>query len=79
MPRRAAMVQQDIPLFLIPHTVRKGILQFREEVVRIVVRKVNRHRYNVSVHSRSIKRELRPPVPRAGYHEMPPGCERSIA
>jgi hypothetical protein len=73
------MVQQDIPLFLIPHTVRKGILQFREEVVRIVVRKVNRHRYNVSVHSRSIKRELRPPVPRAGFPDISPGCERSIA
>jgi hypothetical protein len=79
MPRRAPLVEPDIPLFLIPHVVRKGILKFREDVVRIVVRKVNRHRYNVSVHSRSIKRELRPPVPRAGYRELPPGYERSTA
>ena len=79
IPRRAAMVQPDIPLFLIPHAVRKGILNFREEVVRIVVRKVNRHRYNVSIHSRSVKRELRPPVPRAGGPDISPGREGSRA
>ncbi len=73
------MVQPDIPLFLIPHTVRRGILEFREEVVRIVVRKVNRHRYNVSVHSRSINRELRPPVRRAGCPDISPSREGSVA
>jgi hypothetical protein len=48
-------------------------------VVRIVVRKVNRHRYNVSVHSRSINRELRPPVRRAGCPDISPNREGSVA
>jgi hypothetical protein len=73
------MVQPDIPLFLIPHTIRKGILKFHEEIVRIVVHKVNRHRYNVSIHSRSIKRELRPVIPRAGYPDFSPDREGSVA
>jgi hypothetical protein len=47
--------------------------------VRIVVHKVNRHRYNVSIHSRSIKRELRPVIPRAGYPDFSPDREGSVA
>ena len=71
MPRRAAHVQPNVPLFLVPHMIHKGIQKFGVEVERIIVRKVGRHYYNISIHSRSIKRELQKAPPRTG---MPAAC-----
>lgn len=69
MPRRAAAVLTKVPLFLVPAIIKKEVKKAGEELVRIVVKKVNRHYYNVSVRTRSINRELRANVPRAGYRE----------
>jgi hypothetical protein len=67
MPRRPAVLTTKVPLFLIPSVVGKKVKEAGEELVRIVVKKVNRHYYNVSVRTRSICRELRAKVPQAGY------------
>lgn len=64
MPRRAAIVHPNVPLFLIPPVIHEAVTNAGEELERIVVRKSNRHFYTVSVRTRSIKRELRPCRPR---------------
>lgn len=66
MPRRPAYVQKHIPLWLIPQIVRDEITRAGEEMFRIVVRKTGRHFFHVATHTRSVKRELRPRVERAG-------------
>jgi len=69
MPRRAAVLTPKVPLFLISAIVKKEVKNAGEELVRIVVKKAGRHYYNISVRTRSISRELRAKVPRAGYRE----------
>ncbi len=69
MPRRAAVVSPKVPLFLIPAIIKNEVKKAGENLVRIVVKKAGRHYYNVSVRTRSISRELRAKVPRAGYRE----------
>lgn len=79
MPRRAAAVERDIPLFLVPHLIRKGICRFGEEVERIIVRKNGSHVYNISIRSRAIKRELRQRVKRAGTQNPPQSSPGGVA
>lgn len=59
MPRRPAEVLENVPLFLIPAAIKKKIKTTGEELVRVVVKKAGRHFYNISIHSRSVNRELR--------------------
>lgn len=59
MPRRPADVLEKVPLFLIPSQIKKAIGKAGEELHHVVVKKAGRHFYNISVHSRSVKRELR--------------------
>jgi len=66
MPRRPAQVLPGIPLFLIPPVIRREIRHAGEELERIVVKKSGRHYYNISIRSRSVNRELRAEVVRAG-------------
>jgi hypothetical protein len=66
MPRRPADVLEKVPLFLIPIQIRKAIKKAGEELHHVVVKKAGRHFYNISVHSRSVKRELRAEPVRAG-------------
>lgn len=66
MPRRPAEILKEVPLYLIPPMIREEIKKAGEELVRIVVKKSSRHFYNISVHTRSLKRELRAGVMRAG-------------
>jgi hypothetical protein len=56
----------EVPLFLIPLVIRQEIKKAGEELERIVVKKSGRHYYNISIRSRSINRELRAGVVRAG-------------
>ena len=58
MPRREAVITPKAPLSLISAIVKKEVKKAGEELVRIVVKKVGRHYYNVSVRTRSISREL---------------------
>lgn len=58
MPRRPAQVVSGVPLFLIPPMIRQEIKRAGEELERIVVKKSGRYYYNISIRSRSVKREL---------------------
>jgi hypothetical protein len=59
MPRRPATIERDIPLFLIPHVVMRGVRTHGEELERVIVKKTCSHFYNISIRTRPIKRELR--------------------
>ncbi|MHB8053263.1 MAG: hypothetical protein ACYDEZ_08290 [Methanoregula sp.] len=69
MPRRPAVVMPRIPLFLILPVLRKELKRAGEELVRIVVRKVKGHYYEISVRTRTVCRALRPAVPQADLSE----------
>ena len=67
MPRRAAVIERDIPLFLIPHIVLRGVRTHGEDLERVIVRKRGSHFYDISIRTRPIKREfrdMRTPPPR---------------
>jgi hypothetical protein len=66
MPRRSAAIIPGIPLFLVDSVVRQELKAAGEELLRIVIRKVRGHLYEISVRTRSICRKLHPPVPQAG-------------
>jgi hypothetical protein len=65
MPRRPAVVTPRIPLFLILPVIRKELKKAGEELVRIVVKKVKGHYYDISVRTRTICHPLQS-VQRAG-------------
>jgi hypothetical protein len=65
MPRRPAVVTPEIPLFLVDPVVRKELKKAGEELVRMVVKKVKGHYYDISVRTRTICHPLQS-VPRAG-------------
>ena len=66
MPRRPPEILSRIPVFLIPSMIRDAITKAGEELVKIVIKKGNHHYYNITIHTRSIKRELRAGVQRTG-------------
>lgn len=74
MPRRPADIQDKVPLFLIPSVVKKEVAKAGEELHHIVVKKAGRHFYNIAIHTRSLKRELKAGVQRAGTPEMSGGA-----
>ena len=57
MRRRAATIERDIPLVLIPHIVMRGVRKHGEDLERVIVRKTRSHFYNVRIRTRPIKRE----------------------
>ena len=59
MSRRPATIERDIPLFLVPHTVVRGVLTHGKERERVIVRRASFHFSNVRFRSRLIKRELK--------------------
>jgi len=59
MPRRPAVIRQDIPLYLVPHLVLQGVRSHGGELERVVVQKTRCHFYTVSIRTRPIKRELK--------------------
>ena len=69
MPRRPAVVMPRIPLFLIASVVNREVKEVGEKLVRIVVRKVKGHYYEISVRTRTVCRALRPAVPQADLSE----------
>lgn len=58
MPRRPAIVTLRIPLFLILPFLRRELKRAGEELVRIVVRKVKGHFYDICVNTRGIEHPL---------------------
>jgi len=59
MPRRPAKIERDIPLYLIPDIVKRGVVTHGETLERVIVSKTRNHFYNVSIRTRRVKRELR--------------------
>jgi hypothetical protein len=59
MPRRPATIERDIPLFLVPHIVLRGVRTHGEELERMWVKRASNHFYTVSIRTRPIKRELK--------------------
>ncbi len=57
MPRRPAIIERDIPLFLIPHKAgRRGT--HGDALDRVVVKRGS-HFFTISIRTRPIKRELK--------------------
>jgi hypothetical protein len=79
MPRRAAVVIPDVPLFLIPHILQNGIRIHGEELERVTVKKTFTHVYSMSIRTRSVKRELRPAIPHAKFPAPRSGNRRNPA
>ncbi len=75
MPRRPAIVVQKIPLFLIASVVSREVKEAGGELMRIVVKKVKGHYYDINVRTRSVYRALRPAVPQADVYE----CSAMVA
>jgi hypothetical protein len=59
MPRRPAKIERDIPLYLIPDIVKRGVVTHGETLERVIVSKTGNHFYNISIRTRPVKRELR--------------------
>jgi hypothetical protein len=59
MPRRPAKIERDIPLYLIPDIVKRGVVTHGQTLERVIVSKTGNHFYNVSIRTRRVKRELR--------------------
>jgi hypothetical protein len=59
MPRRPAKIERDIPLYLIPDIVKRGVVTHGQTLERVIVSKTGNHFYNVSIRTRPVKRELR--------------------
>jgi len=59
MPRRPPEIEPDIPLYLIPHIVARGFKRHGGDVETIIVEKTHRHFYNISIRTRSIRKELK--------------------
>ena len=70
MPRRLAIIVPRISLFLITTIAGREVKKAGEELMRIVVKKAKGHYYNVSIRTRSVNRELRASVPRAGIPDI---------
>jgi hypothetical protein len=58
MPRRPAIIEPDIPLYLIPHIVMRGVRRHGEGLERIDVCRTRCHFYNISIRTKPVKREL---------------------
>ena len=60
MTARRSTRETEIPLYLIPHVIARQIKERGDDVYRISVKRTHWHHYNVSVRTRSLKRELQP-------------------
>jgi len=59
MPRRPDFVERDIPLYLVPHVIMRGVKALDDDLERVLVKKTHSHFYNVTIRTRSQKREYR--------------------
>jgi hypothetical protein len=73
MPRRPAKIERDIPLYLIPDIVKRGVVTHGETLERVIVSKTGNHFYNVSIRTRRVKRELRSAWSRPGTRQCRKG------
>lgn len=59
IPRRHPLVRSRVPLRLVTPLIKVEMKKAGEYLERIVIRKSGLHFFNISIHTRSVKRELR--------------------
>jgi hypothetical protein len=59
MPRRPAKIERDIPLWLIPGFVKRGVSIHGERLKRLIVWESRSHFYNISIRTKPIRKERR--------------------
>jgi len=59
MPRRAPEIECDIPLYLVPHIVARGIRKNGDEIEQVIIKKTHRHFYDISIRTRPVRKEFR--------------------
>ncbi|MDD4137700.1 MAG: hypothetical protein PHT99_07415 [Methanoregula sp.] len=81
MARDRSNDRVDIPLFLLPQIVKEHVLNVGDRIYRISVKRTHWHRYNVSVRTKSLPRELAPPCVTGGLPDpaLAPGAPGSAA
>ena len=60
MPKPKSVTAGEIPLYLLPRAIALQVNRMGDSVYRISVKRTHWHHYNVSVRTKSIRRELRP-------------------
>ena len=60
MPRRQPHVVDGVPLWLIAPAIKQRVAIDGDELERIVVKRAAHHHFNISIHTRPVKRELQP-------------------
>jgi hypothetical protein len=78
MPRRPAKIERDIPLYLIPDIVKRGVVTHGETLERVIVSKTGNHFYNISIRTRPVKRELRSSWARSRLRERCQGAAEDL-
>jgi hypothetical protein len=61
MPRKRLNEVKEIPLHLLPVAIARQIRKTGDRIYRISVKRTHWHRYNLSVRTRTVPRELAPP------------------
>jgi hypothetical protein len=59
MPRRPAEIEYDIPLYLVPHIVARGIRKHGDTIEQVIIKTTHRHFYNVSIRTRPVRKEFK--------------------
>jgi len=60
MTKSKLLEADEVPLYLLPKTIADQLRTFGDSVYRISVKRTHWHHYNVSVRTKSVRRELRP-------------------
>jgi len=66
MPRRPAKIERDIPLWLIPGMVKRGVSVHGVRLKRVIVWESRSHFYNISIRTKPIRKERRGAITRCG-------------
>jgi hypothetical protein len=59
MPWRQAAIKPDVPLYTVPHIVKRGVQRHGEELERIIVSRTRCRFCNSSIRTKPVKRELK--------------------
>jgi hypothetical protein len=61
----------DIPLYLIPHFVARGIRKHGDDIEQVIIKATHRHFYDVSIRTRPVRKEFRKKTKRDGESGQP--------
>jgi len=60
MTKSKALNATEVPLYLLPRTIKDQLRLFGDAVYRISVKRTHWHHYNVTVRTKQVRKELRP-------------------